>query len=345
MASQLLSSFGQALAGPLGAALGAMAGAGLDQALRRSARALPSLAVQTSAYGDPLPWVFGTARVAGVVIWATDLRRGGGGKGGRGGTDGWMASFAVALSSRPIAGVGRIWADGRELRNAAGQTLLPFTFRLHRGLEDQEPDPLIVAQEGTDRTPAFRGLAYAVFEDFPVSPWGNRIPHLSFELHGDPEGPWTRWVPELLRPMSLRVGDQVDGLEVRGLVIGEESPREAAALLIEGCHLPFAWHGHEWRLADGLRIWDVPTSEILVGPARADDPRGGELASDPDRRPPGRKWPIWTSTGTIRRACSGTTGRGRVGRWQWRCPQPCPPGRPAPWPSAAWPSPRPGSVG
>jgi hypothetical protein len=44
------------------------------------------------------------------------------------------------------------------------------------------PDPLIVAKEGADEAPAYRGLAYLVFENFPLADYGNRIPQLSFEI-------------------------------------------------------------------------------------------------------------------------------------------------------------------
>ena len=47
------------------------------------------LSVQTSSYGSPIPRVYGTMRVAGTVVWATDLQEeeaiDGGGKGGPGG--------------------------------------------------------------------------------------------------------------------------------------------------------------------------------------------------------------------------------------------------------------------
>src|SRR5262249_7149746 len=41
-------------------------------------------------------------------------------------------------------------------------------------------DPLIVAKEGT--APAYRRLAYVVFERLPLEQFGNRIPQLAFEI-------------------------------------------------------------------------------------------------------------------------------------------------------------------
>jgi hypothetical protein len=55
-------------------------------------------------------------------------------------------------------------------------------MRVHAGDEAQMPDPLIQAVEGADRTPAYRGLAYVVMERLYITPYGNRLPQLSFEV-------------------------------------------------------------------------------------------------------------------------------------------------------------------
>ena len=68
----------------------------------------------------------------------------------------------------------RIWADGKPL------DLSGLTVRIYTGSEDQTPDALIVAKEGN--APAYRGLAYVVFERLPLADFGNRIPQLSFEI-------------------------------------------------------------------------------------------------------------------------------------------------------------------
>ena len=79
-------------------------------------------------------------------------------------------------ASREIGSVGRVWADGKPL------DLAGVNFRVHRGGEAQLPDALIVAKEGADNAPAYRGLAYVVFERLPLADFGNRIPQLSFEV-------------------------------------------------------------------------------------------------------------------------------------------------------------------
>src|SRR5690606_16238050 len=39
-----------------------------------------------------------------------------------------------------------------------------------------------VAKEGAENAPAYRGLAYVVFERMPLEAFGNRVPQLAFEV-------------------------------------------------------------------------------------------------------------------------------------------------------------------
>lgn len=194
MATLILSTVGTLVGGPIGGALGAIIGQQIDGRLLapkgRKGPRLNELAVQSSTYGSAIPKLFGVNRVAGTVIWATDLkeskRKVSNGKGQPKSTVySYSASFAVALSARPISRIGRIWADGNLLRGASGDFKSETRFRLHTGSEGQAVDPLIASAEGIGMTPAYRGLAYAVFEDFQLGDYGNRIPSLSFEVFAD----------------------------------------------------------------------------------------------------------------------------------------------------------------
>ena len=196
MATVILTAVGTMLGGPIGAALGAFAGQKIDSMIfghkGREGPRLSELKVTTSSYGMAIPRQFGRMRVSGQIIWSTDLvehkDRQGSGKSGTATTNyTYSASFAVALSSRPVLSVGRIWADGKLLRGEAGDLKTAGTFRLHAGHGDQAPDPLIAAAEGAGQCPAYRGLAYAVFEDLQLADYGNRIPSLSFEVIADTE--------------------------------------------------------------------------------------------------------------------------------------------------------------
>ncbi len=195
MATLILGTVGRALGGPIGGLLGTFLGGSVDRAIFGSGPArdgprLTDLAVQSSAYGQALPRIYGRMRVAGNVIWSSGIREsvqhaGGGKRGPATNSYSYSASFAVAVSARVVSSIGRIWADGKLLRDASGTYLFPATVRTYTGSEGQLPDPLIVAAEGIGLAPAYRGLAYLVFDDLPLADYANRIPNLTFEIIAD----------------------------------------------------------------------------------------------------------------------------------------------------------------
>jgi hypothetical protein len=215
---------GSALFGPIGAIAGriagALAGSAIDNALLGGKTAavdgprLADLDVMASSEGAPIPRVYGRARLAGQVIWATRLEERvssrddtQGGKGGSSNSSGtttysYFANFAVGLCEGPIGHVGRIWADGKLL------DLTAVTWRFYPGSGTQDADALIVAKQGAGNAPAYRGLAYVVFERLPLEQFGNRIPQLSFEVMR-PIGQLER----MLRAVSLIPGTTEFGYE------------------------------------------------------------------------------------------------------------------------------------
>lgn len=191
MATIVLTAVGTLIGGPIGGAIGAALGQRVDGAIfgakPREGPRLKELSLQTSSYGTEIPAIFGAMRVAGTVIWSTDLietrNKSGGGKGRPSSVNySYSVSFAVALSSRPIARIGRIWADGNLLRGAAGDFKVETGFRFYEGYSDQQPDPLLASAEPSGQCPANRGLAYAIFEDMQLADFGNRVPSLTFEI-------------------------------------------------------------------------------------------------------------------------------------------------------------------
>ena len=190
MATIVLTAVGSFLGGPIGGAVGALIGRQIDGQIfpgpTREGPRLKELDVTTSSYGRAIGRHYGQMRVAGTVIWATDLvehrETSGGGKGRpKVASYSYSISFAVALASRPIDRVGRIWADGNLLRGAAGDLKTGGKMRLYHGFADQPRDPLMQAALG-DQCPAYRGCAYVVFEDLQLADFGNRIPALTFEV-------------------------------------------------------------------------------------------------------------------------------------------------------------------
>lgn len=227
MATLLLSALGTLVGGPVGASIGALIGRSIDGRILgsgggREGPRLSELSLSTSSYGMPIPRHHGRMRVAGQVIWATDLvehrdKQGGGKSGPSVTTYSYAASFAVALSSRPLGAIGRIWADGKLLRGEAADLKVAGKFRFHEGHADQPCDPLIAAAESA-ACPAYRGIAYAVFEDLALADFGNRIPTLSFEVIG-PESELSLaqlfgdTIADMDAPISL---DGIDGISIDG---------------------------------------------------------------------------------------------------------------------------------
>ncbi|MFL6730152.1 MAG: phage tail protein [Sphingomicrobium sp.] len=191
MATLVLSTVGTLLGGPVGGAIGSLVGQSIDQQIFRSPRRGPrlgDLSVQTSSYDTQIPRIYGTMRVAGSIIWSTDLvesTQTSGAKGQPDTTYSYSVSFAVALSSRRLVEIRRIWADGKLLRGEAGDFKINTEFRFYQGTEAQDADPLIGSIEGVDATPAYRGISLAVFENLELAEFGNRIPFLTFEVVAD----------------------------------------------------------------------------------------------------------------------------------------------------------------
>lgn len=148
---------------------------------------LETFRIQSSTEGVGVPRVFGRVRLAGQVIWAANFKESAietttsGGKGGRLATRTtttefrYSISFAVGLCEGVVDRIGRVWADGRLI------DVSTYAFRFYPGSEEQDVDPAIEAIEGA-AAPAFKGLAYVVFEDLPLAEFGDRVPQLSFEV-------------------------------------------------------------------------------------------------------------------------------------------------------------------
>src|SRR4051794_32806978 len=190
------SLFGASITGAeIGGAIGTLIGTELDNLIApgthitRKGPRLSDVNIQASTEGAPIPRVYGRMRVAGQLLWATKFKetviksdhQTGGGKGGPKVTETdigyrYSISFAVGLCAGGVTKIGRVWADGNLI------DISQFTTRFYPGDETQTFDPLIKEIEGESNTPAYRGLAYIVFEDMDLTNFGNRIPQLNFEI-------------------------------------------------------------------------------------------------------------------------------------------------------------------
>ena len=151
--------------------------------IRESGR-ISQLQILGARPGTAIPRVYGRMRVGGQLIWNGTpkeiVNESGGDKGApRSPVQrrySYQLSFAIGLCHGRVNHIGRVWADGHLL------DLSQYNFRLNHGEDDQQPDAIIEAEMGAGQTPAYRGLAYIVFQNFDLTPFGNRIPQLAFEV-------------------------------------------------------------------------------------------------------------------------------------------------------------------
>lgn len=228
MATLVLGAVGASLGGSLGGsilglsgavigrAVGATVGRAIDQAvLGQGAEAvehgrLERLRLTGASEGAAIPRAYGRVRLAGQVIWATRFKEnrttsGGSGKGApkapKQTSYSYSVSLALALCEGRIRRVSRVWADGVEIAWDSLQ------IRVHDGSDDQLPDALVEAVEGRENAPAYRGTAYVVVEDLDLTPFGNRVPQLTFEVvrHAPADGEHPA-AAELIRGVALVPG-------------------------------------------------------------------------------------------------------------------------------------------
>jgi hypothetical protein len=179
-----------------GAQIGMMAGGYIDPPKGPTIQGprLDDLTVQTSTYGAVIPRVYGAVALTGNVIWLegnaikeTSKKKKSGGKGGgsksTSRTYTYSATFAVALCQGPIAGVRRIWigsklwydAGSSDTDTIAASNAAATTFELYLGTNTQLPDPRMQADVGVGNAPAYRGLAYIVFNDLQLAEYSNSL--------------------------------------------------------------------------------------------------------------------------------------------------------------------------
>lgn len=252
MANIVLSAAGSAVGGPIGGAVGGFIGRQIDRSFRPSpSRRLTDLRVQTSHYGEVIPAIYGRMRVAGTVIWASELvPTASVDKSGV--RQAYAVSLAVALSCRPIQKVGRIWADGRLIRDVNGTQSVSFEMRLCSGDEDQAADPLISSAESVEGAPAFRGLAYIVLENFDLASFGSRIPMLTFEIDaGDGTVTTAGLAADFLDVLS---DGGVPSPAFVGAVATGDDVAEALLPFLQAAGPSFAYGVAEWRVQENAAV-------------------------------------------------------------------------------------------
>lgn len=184
---------GAAVAGPIGGMIGGMAGGLIGSAIfnRQQKPLIPDWQLASSSYGRPIPRIFGQVRLPGTVMWETPItvHSHGVGKGAGGDTtDSYFQSVAFAFCQGP-ANLLKIWLDGNLFWDATTGnpheiTRKTFAIRAYNGTEDQLPDPLIAQWVAGNvvpgaACPAYRGVAYLVFQQIDLANYGGRMPNVT----------------------------------------------------------------------------------------------------------------------------------------------------------------------
>jgi len=161
---------------------------------------LADLHIQTASYGVAIPWLYGAAKLPGIVLWGVDISERTneeelGGKGGMMGgssqtstTYTYFGRCAVAFCAGPVDEFRRIWADGKLIYDGSVEPpteKYPGELTLYLGTEDQLPNGMIEAVEGLGQVPAHRGVAYIAVgggHGFPLADFGNHYPSFTAEI-------------------------------------------------------------------------------------------------------------------------------------------------------------------
>lgn len=192
-----------------GASVGASVGSVLSNIIfppkNLSAPPMNDLQAMSSAYGAPIPWGYGSYRIAGQITWAQTIQvhktqqSVGGGKGGGPTTTVYTYTVSAAIDFGYGPGeIVRLWADSKliydksakgpisidtGLSHSNGSAItMPFSPTFYNGTADQLPDPTIQSILGVHATSGFRDHIYMVLSDFPLADYGNRLPNFRAEI-------------------------------------------------------------------------------------------------------------------------------------------------------------------
>ncbi|MEM6603339.1 MAG: glycoside hydrolase TIM-barrel-like domain-containing protein [Pseudomonadota bacterium] len=201
MFSDFFGAFGASLLGgfdfgglsgqKIGRVLGRSVGRYFDDQLEKTPAdngptRLESLRETRTDDDQSLPYIFGTMRVAGKIIWTspietnkidhTLLKSGGWGFFPKKKVSDYKYSIsvAIALCHGEIARVSEIYANGSLLDQTQVSTVL------YRGSDDQLPDPFM--QSHTPEISDFSGTAYIIIKDIPLEHFNENIPKFEFTV-------------------------------------------------------------------------------------------------------------------------------------------------------------------
>lgn len=181
----------------IGWAIGGLLGSSL-QTQRVEGPRLADLKLTSSAYGAPIPYVLGTVRGGGQIIWGsekreistTTSRRVKGGPKVKSTTYTYEVDVLIKLAANRMDGIRKIFvngelqwtsADDADFGSINASTALASRITIYRGDPDQLPDPTYEAAVGIGNAPAYRGSLTVMLAGLQLGNAG-QIPNLTFEM-------------------------------------------------------------------------------------------------------------------------------------------------------------------
>lgn len=183
-----------------GAAIGGYIGASYEMSRKRyEGPKLNDLRITGTDYGEPIPWIVGTPRIAGQIWWssskqpvATTTEEDGKGGGPKVTTYTYQVDLLIGLCETEIDALTRIWSNGNLIYNVRADASTDTFFSsfdggpwrrmtVYTGSATQLPDPTYEAAVGVGNAPAYRGRAYVAFESLALDGSG-QLPNFTFEV-------------------------------------------------------------------------------------------------------------------------------------------------------------------
>ena len=177
---------------PTGAYYGWMAGAAIGALVEKPGAIkgpmLDDLNIIGTEYGLCIPMVFGHPRLAGQIIWASQVRpiantqKAGKGGGQKSTTFTYEVDVLIMLSENVTAGVARQWVNAEMIYNGVVTKAGVWSdVRIYPGDADQLPDPTYEAAVGVGRAPAYRGHTTIMVIGLQLGA-GKNLPNMEAEV-------------------------------------------------------------------------------------------------------------------------------------------------------------------
>ena len=260
-----LPGLGTAIGGMIGTMAGGLIGSMLFGRNRKPL--ISDIQTGNSSFGNPVPILYGTARLPTTMIWCDQVKKTSGGIGkGLGGSSTYKfhQSAAFALCEGP-AKVLKIFLDGKLFwdgtsANPVELTKKTFLIRGYPGDETQVPDWLIRGWVNDhvdtvlDACPAYRGLNYMIFQGVDLNNYGGRMPQVSCVVASNPTE------TTVFKPLAFLATDP--------------DPGSQTSLALDFDHASGVDWSRNWLYvlaANGtIRVYDLATNQCIQQKTRAE---------------------------------------------------------------------------